>query len=306
MKKTTFTFGADPELFLFDKEQKKVVSSIPVLKRNKENPIEIAKGVKIYADNALVELAFPPAENKHQFIETLRTAFARTKEYFGNRYSLLPQAAYEYERNQLKDKLHYVKDGKEETMTAWDIGCNPSFDVYRRCENKIRKFENGFRSGSFHIHIGNKYYKTDANGKLLTNESRSAAVKLMDIFVGVPSILFDKDKTAPIRRKLYGRAGECRKTPYGIEYRVLGNFALRSPELVSLVFDLTQYALSYINDGREKEILNRINPNTIMKAINANDKILAKQILKLAKLPPQFMKRIKNNWNPDFNKAWGI
>lgn len=34
----------------------------------------------------------------------------------------------------------------------------------------------------------------------------------MDVYVGIPSVLYDKDK---YRRTLYGQAGSFRKTRYG-------------------------------------------------------------------------------------------
>lgn len=304
--KVEFTFGADPELFLFDREKKKVVSSIPVLKRDKDNPINVKNGVKLYADNALVELAFPPAKSKKQFINTLKCAFVGAKKCLGNRYSLLPIAAHRYEEKDLKAKLSYIKDGKKKTVTAWEIGCNPNFSAYKDGPNKMIPFKNGLRSGSFHLHIGNKNYKNDFDGKLISEESKINAVRLMDIFVGVSSILFDKDKTAPLRRKLYGKAGEHRPTPYGVEYRVLGNFALRSPDLVSLVFDLTEHALSFIKSDTENTILGNINPKLVMKAINTNDKKLAIKILKSAKLPEKLFERVNANFNPNFENSWGV
>ena len=37
-------------------------------------------------------------------------------------------------------------------------------------------------------------------------------VKLLDIFLGIPSVIIDPDKK---RRKLYGKAGAFRLTKYG-------------------------------------------------------------------------------------------
>lgn len=301
-----FTFGADPELFLFDKRLNRVVSSIPILKRDKHNPIELGRGSKLYADNALVEIAFAPSNTKQDFINSLRTVFAETKKRLGNRYTLLPQAVHRYKKSELKDRLVYIENGRKKEMTAWDIGCNPNFDIYRHAANMPKPFKDGMRTGSFHLHLGNKNYKTEPNGLLVPDFSKAEAVKLMDIFVGVSSILFDKDETAPARRKLYGKAGEFRPTPYGVEYRVLGNFALRSPELVSLVFDLTNHALSYMVKGNQNQILGKIDANRVIKTINNNDKKMAMKILSEANLPKDLMQRVNMNWEADFEKAWGI
>lgn len=48
-KMDEITLGSDPELFLYDTEQKKIVSAIPVLgKHDKYNPIDLGDGIKMY------------------------------------------------------------------------------------------------------------------------------------------------------------------------------------------------------------------------------------------------------------------
>ena len=54
-----------------------------------------------------------------------------------------------------------------------------------------------------HIHIGYDNNNIDASLRL---------VKYLDLYLGVPSVLKDKDKR---RRSLYGKAGCFRLTSYG-------------------------------------------------------------------------------------------
>lgn len=92
-----------------------------------------------------------------------------------------------------------------------------------------------------HIHLGAPELK---NQQLVED-----VVKVLDLFLGLPSVLIDSERE---RRKLYGRAGCFRfgKSYTGLEYRVLSNFWLQSEELMGWVYDNTQAAINFINEGK--------------------------------------------------------
>jgi hypothetical protein len=286
MKNSSITFGADPELCLFDKRQKKIVSAIEVLKNDKKNPIDLGDGIKMYADNVLVEMAFPPCDDHKQMVARLQTAFRAAQENLGERYVLIPKASHVYDDSELNNP------------GAWKIGCEPTFDAYGEKMNDPGEFTNGLRTGSFHIHLG--------NDKLTDFNTRHRAIKLLDIIVGCASIIFNKDESSLARRKLYGKAGEFRPTPYGAEWRVLNNFALRSKELTELVLELVNYAMGIIIDGKENDFIKAVDEKLVRKAIDTENKELAEQILNTINLPAKYMARIKKNYEQDFNKAWEI
>jgi hypothetical protein len=75
-------------------------------------------------------------------------------------------------------------------------------------------------------------------------------IYLMDLFLGVPSIFMDTDKTAPRRRTLYGQAGRFRVKPYGMEYRSLSSFWLASPILVELIYDVSKFVLEQLEKAK--------------------------------------------------------
>ena len=93
----------------------------------------------------------------------------------------------------------------------------------------------------------------------------------MDMYVGLPSILYDKDSR---RRSLYGKAGAFRLTPYGLEYRVLSSAMYATDSLAGFVWDQTFNAINACNDN---------NPipdfDTIVHAINNSDEKLARSII---------------------------
>ena len=55
-------------------------------------------------------------------------------------------------------------------------------------------------------------------------------IYMLDLFLAVPAIFMDTDKTSKERRTMYGFAGSHRETDYGLEYRPLSAFWLGSPK----------------------------------------------------------------------------
>ncbi len=104
-------------------------------------------------------------------------------------------------------------------------------------------------------------------------------VPLLDVIVGNTSVLLDRNPANVERRKNYGKAGEYRLPAYGLEYRTLSNFWLRSPALFSLMFGLARMCVNmvvYDKDGDfVNQIMSKIDMKDITKAINQNDFDLA-------------------------------
>ena len=285
MSNQKFTYGSDPELCLFDKEKNRIVSSIPVLKRDKNNPIDLGKGIRMYFDNVLVETSFPPTETKEKFISELKYVLTKMHKFLGNRYQLIPKAAHFYDNEELKDEK------------AWEAGCDPNFDFWEERINTPIEFTNNLRTGSCHFHVGNE--------KLTELETRHTALKLMDIFLGCSSVIFDKDKSSKTRRVYYGASGEFRPTYYGLEYRVISPYVLNSPKLMELSLDLIDYSLSNLENG--EKIIKSIKPEEVKTAINKCNKKLAEKILSQVSLPTKLIDRVKKDYKfKKLHQEWGI
>lgn len=284
------TLGSDPELSIVEVSSDMVVSAIPLLKNDKHCPaiVEGKNGpMKIYADNVLVESAFPPVNSTGGLLKALKEVFQATQNILGKKYKLKPIPAHVYDASQLKEE------------SAWAIGCNPSYDAYTLQANQPDGFSDGLRTGSFHIHIG--------SAKSSEFNSRLNMVKLLDAIVGTSSIILSTDNSSPKRRALYGQAGEHRPTPYGVEWRVLDNFALNSPKLATILLNLIDHAIFLFENGQEKSILNKVNENEIRKAINTSNKDTCADILSRLSLPKSLIKPVfKNHKTTHFNEAWGI
>jgi len=95
--------------------------------------------------------------------------------------------------------------------------------------------------------------------------------------VGNTLVLLDRDESNITRRKNYGRAGEYRPKPYGLEYRVPSNFWLKHYVLWSLASGLMRNTIMHYRLKQTKNLLKRFDMKDIRNAINNNDYDLALQ-----------------------------
>lgn len=302
-----FTFGSDPEFMLG--RMGKLQSAIGVLPP-KERAVS-KDGSSFYHDNVLAEIAVKPGSSKDEVLSNTEAAIRHLAKLVAP-CSVMPVASAKYPQSQLTDKA------------ARTAGCKPEWDVYSlRCNMPPEKaMETGtHRTAGGHIHIG-------ADG--LDNPIAAFdVIRMMDLFIGVPSVFMDKDETSKDRRKLYGHAGSHRATDYGFEYRSLGNFWLSSPELVYLVYDLTAFVLEFVADGQQKRfwslnemLLDGDDPSKaysctgydiklLQKAINSCDKKIAEKFMIFISnfLPDGLYDRIDqvaNSTASDIYECWGI
>ena len=119
-----------------------------------------------------------------------------------------------------------------------------------------------------HIHLG---YENPNIGFSTT------LVKYMDAFLGVPSVIYDTDVR---RRKYYGNAGSFRLTSYGVEYRVLSGYWLKSKETLNWVHKQTikavEAALRADKLPIPEDVINIINNTDSEAAIKAAKKLINK------------------------------
>lgn len=204
-----------------------------------------------------------------------------------------------------------VEVSQEEMDTLSDknkvFGCAPSLNAYDGGESKITVDPKVFRgrSAGGHIHIGNAHQiyinnptyreqyraayelsKNPANPWALAwrlekaLKSSDIMVPILDIVVGNTCVLIDRDPSNIERRKVYGKAGEHRIKEYGIEYRTLSNFWLRSYQLMSFVTGLCRFTAHLVEQSTEnndyvKALFDTVKRDDIIRAINNNDFDLA-------------------------------
>jgi hypothetical protein len=252
------TIGTDPEFFL--KKGDKYVSAIPFIKGSKHEPVILPSGGTIQRDNVAVEFATVPAKNGKDFVDKVKDCLRDTLNIIPEDHELVVEPSAIFDEGELTDP------------EAQEFGCEPDFNAYLLAENEKPWCEDStFRSCGAHIHVG----CLDDSGEPIKGleflkefPGKIETVKAMDLLHGMVSTVLDNSTAATKRKELYGKAGCHRPTEYGVEYRVLSNYWMKSPELVMLMDSLTKDALSLINSGKLKEILDSISEYVLQDVIN--------------------------------------
>jgi hypothetical protein len=220
------TVGHDGEVFLRHPETRQFVSAIGKIGGTKDAPIPIphlGQGYALQEDNVTVEFNVPAATTSAAFVASISAALGevhRRAAEMGLEVSIYGSALFSDE--ELSNPLARI------------AGCSVDYNAWTMEENPRPDFsKTNLRTSGGHVHIG-------------TTAKPYAVIRACDYFLGVPSVILDPDTA---RRKIYGSAGAFRFTPWGVEYRTLSNFWLRSPELVEWVFEATQKAVNEASKG---------------------------------------------------------
>lgn len=276
-----FVAGADPELMLVCPKGQ-LTSAIPLISGTKKEPLPVTGGA-VQRDNVMAEFNVNPSNSLGEFVENMRSVLGDLAKLVApNRLTV--RASAEFPEKEL--------DNDEARI----FGCDPDFNSWTM---RMNLFDNtraaeSLRSAGGHWHIG---YKDETREMLEDPYGKAEVIKLLDVFMGIPSILIDPDETAPLRRSLYGRAGAHRPKPYGVEYRALGNFWVRSPDLVHLMYQLSDIAVRLCLEGESESIFQATIPKRVIKAINTSDQKLSREVLEAIRkyLPNETYERISKN-----------
>lgn len=248
------TVGADPEVFL--KNQFNIVSAIGLLGGTKEAPLPVKKGA-IQEDNVLAEFNIDPVTTEDMFVSHIDTVMKELHEKVKpHGLSLLVQSSHDF------DIMELIAGGEQ----ALQFGCEPDMNAWTSEFNPAPDASATLRTAGGHIHLGLDVPERDIDTRLRT-------VKLMDIFVGIPSVLLDADNK---RRAMYGKAGACRIKPYGVEYRTLSNFWLKTEASQRWAYQQTQRAVREYDNL--DDILRKLSPEVIQNTINNSDVDMAQRI----------------------------
>jgi len=221
------TLGADVEVFLRDGERYK--SAVGLIGGSKEKPLLVDNG-NLQEDNVMAEFAIDPADN--------------VDDWKNNIFNVLNQLSSAVSHHSLHfDVVSSVKFPKSElnTKQARVFGCDPDYNAYKAAPNPAPnpRSVGNLRTAGGHIHMGipNDY---------INPMDMMELAKYMDVFLGLPSVLADEDQQ---RRSMYGMAGSFRPKPYGLEYRTLSNFWIKTEGLAEWAYYASQSAwCAFMND----------------------------------------------------------
>lgn len=254
-----FTIGCDPEFFLKKRATGKLISAIPFVRGTKDKPMPLPLGGNIQRDNVAVEVATDPAMSGESFVEYINNTLNEAVKTLPEDTEIVAVASASFDKEQLTDP------------ESQEFGCDPDFCAWELRQNEKPFTEDiTFRSCGAHIHVGTT--GNDENSFLLDPWKAIEVVKAMDCLHGLVSTILDSSKEAIDRRKLYGKPGSHRMKPeYGVEYRVLSNYWLKSPVTVMLMYNLTEDALKVVRDGKLDELVDALDEYEIRRVIIEGD-----------------------------------
>ncbi len=254
--------GGDHEVFLRNKDTKEVITAEGIIEGTKEQPFNFDK-TDPFANTSLdcvsAEYNIAPARTPAEYFNSIQKAL----KYIENKIpkdieiAILPAA-------RLNEK--YLQ-----SETAQRFGCSSDMNCWTRQVNPVPIPDGNLRSAGYHITLG--YDDPNEFVNLMW-------VKAMDLFLNVPSVIQEPDNE---RKKLYGKAGAFRHTPFGVEARSLSNYVLQNDGLIHWAFENTESAINFVNEGNtyllDEEadvIISAINDKNIDKAKYLIDKFQIK------------------------------
>lgn len=217
------TIGCDPEGFLV--RDGKAVSSIGKIGGSKAFPLPVPGGA-LLEDNVMVEFNTEPvnlmgkADLFVQSITSVQKHLNDVAELYGCK------VVYTTEMEFSPEELEHPQ--------ARQSGCDPDYNIYLNSQNKYPELHPSLRGAGGHVHIGLQGIQQHPN-------SLKALLCLLDYKVGA---VFRIIEGAKVRDRTYGRYGNFRIKPYGIEYRTPSCFWLQHPLLMKLMFTLVQGAVT--------------------------------------------------------------
>jgi len=199
--------GSDFEVPIYDHRRGIYVSAIGLIGGTKKRPLSIGNGCFRQEDNVSAEFNIPPVNNVKDFKKFISYCLEQGE-------AIIQKINTDY-RFDITSSARYPM-GELGDMKAWEFGCEPAICAYDKSIVISSETEDTLRTFGFHIHIN-------------ADQNPYELVKKLDYFLGLPSLTMDPDDE---RRRLYGKAGECRVKEYGVEYRVLGSYMLNFQDFV--------------------------------------------------------------------------
>ncbi len=281
------TYGADPELFIWDYNKKVVVTPDSIGFFNTlDNTFRFIEG-NITKDGTAIEL------NPKHFLSYQK------EKLVASTYFLIDQVRIRLRNLHTKDRDYdiliepIIGEGSKfplKTGEKFNFTTRPSWDAYDGREIYEKTKEDWIttrRSGAGHIHIGisNKYEKTGETfyktGEINTPEDlhfyARQIIIFLDYYVAAP-LAFLSRKEEFLRREKYGKAGSYRKPAHGLEYRVLSNEILANKDLFKVCLDkidrTVQWAIRhpFELDGRLNQLNKIFSQEYLCKLINTGEK----------------------------------
>lgn len=194
------------------------------------------KTIPFQIKNNLIEISFQNIKNETE-LEAKAFKYIKTTSEIIKPYILANQSVQELKSSSVEPKQ------KKELWS--NIYGSLNSGVLHTLQSETLNITN------FELKIQDEMLSDDANKKLL--------VAMLDLFVAIPSVALCDDITAKVRRKIYGTAGTYKPMKDGIVYGVLDTTCISGPERLKLIYQLIQYAFTFVKGGEYKRFWNENN-----------------------------------------------
>lgn len=255
--------GADPELFIVNKDSGKLISAHTLIPGTKENPHPVTHGA-IQVDGMAAEFNINPATTAAEFTANVLSVLYDLKNIIKERN---PDLNFDFVFSPVAEfGKEYIDSMPEETR---QLGCNPDYNAWLDGKaNPTPNAEMPFRTASGHIHVG---WGEDIDISDPDHiEACCMMAKAMDINVLPNNIQLEEKyypNTGKKRRDLYGKAGAFRPKSYGVEYRSTSNVWLLHTSFIHNVFQNTLNTFQNLMGGyrnyEDKVILSYISQDVL-------------------------------------------
>jgi hypothetical protein len=256
-----FLVGCDPEVFV--KQGGLFRSAFGLIQGDKKNPQKVPLGA-VQVDGMALEFNIDPASSEDEFCVNVQSVFDIMRKMVPD-YEIVTTPVAHF------DPVYM----SQQPAAALELGCDPDFNAWTGMVNSRPDGDRPFRTAAGHIHIG--WTKNESIDNPMHVEMGRDAVKQMDFYLGLASLMFDEDIE---RRSMYGKAGCNRPKPYGVEYRTLSNAWLKSEKLMRFVYRNTIAGMQELVNGNA--LFKKY--GDVQDIINTSNKKAAMEILQDAKI----------------------
>lgn len=257
---TSLLIGADPELFF--KRRGEFIAAGALIPGTKKAPHKVFDGA-VQVDGLAAEFNIEPAVDERQFLHHIDSVMGQLRRMVPREYELSITATAHFDPE-------YMSKQPDE---AKQLGCDPDFNAYNGQVNPRPMQHATMRTAAGHIHLGWTAGRDVMDPRHYA--SCCVMVKQLDFYLGLPSVILDKDTQ---RKEMYGKAGAFRPKPYGLEYRVLSNFWLLTPKLKQWAYRNTKAGFEKLaTEGVE---LAKQYGNICSEIINTNNVAEAERLCK--------------------------
>lgn len=266
------TFGADPELALFDLKEQTIVPAIRKIGGSKHKPMKLEKG-SVQLDGTVVEIGIDPARDADEFIANTQHVIDQVRDKLNKRF----KGRYELRAGAL---IGYVGDVPD---YALEVGCSPDFgikvgstdipDVFP--QPSLGNLSKDAIPLGGHIHIGFGCNLPVTDPKLLVSVRRFCSA------FGKPYInsqrypLVCRNTEFPVRIK-----------PYGVEIRRFDPLWMADRKLINLIIENALLAEEYCRSYAGKHLVGGRKVRDAFAARSVHLEQLA------AKLDPKYQKTL--------------